>query len=165
MSTSRLKMKLTLRKQDFQKYWSYRNIETRDINSLAILMLEAYRNTIYYTGETLEDAISEVQGTFDGKYGSILEKCSFVIENNEQILSTTIITWWQENENVSHIPLLAFSLTHPSYKNQGMATFLIKKSINALLAQGYTELYLFVTEGHASAQHLYEKIGFQVIDD
>jgi predicted GNAT family acetyltransferase len=156
-------MKLTLRGQDFHKIWMCRNINTRDTDSLAKLMLEAYRDTIDYSGETLEDAISEVQGTFGGKYGSILENCSFLTENNEQIVSTTIITWWQENEDVSHIPLLAFCMTCPSYKNQGMATFLIKKSINALFAQGYTELYLFVTEANTPARHLYEKIGF--IDD
>ena len=56
------------------------------------------------------------------------------------------------------------TVPHPDFKNQGMAAFLLKNSINALLAHGYKELYLVVTQGNLEAQHLYEKIGFRVFE-
>ena len=57
-------------------------------------------------------------------------------------------------------PLLSFSMTHPSLKNQGYSTKLIKHSINSLINNRYDELYLVVTEGNDPAQHLYYKLGF-----
>jgi ribosomal protein S18 acetylase RimI-like enzyme len=54
-------------------------------------------------------------------------------------------------------------MTNPRFKNHGMAGFLLKKSINSLLEERSTELYLVVTKGNDSAQHLYEKLGFQEI--
>lgn len=151
-------MKLFLKKQEFKKSLCCRNISEKDIDSLGVLMLESYRCTIDYDGENLEDANSEIQSTLNGKYGPLLEQCSFLKEKNGQILSACIVTW---SEDVK-LPLLAFSMTHPDSKNKGIATFLLKKSINALLAQGYKELYLVVTKNNIAAHHLYEKIGFRV---
>ncbi|MCK4304359.1 MAG: GNAT family N-acetyltransferase [Candidatus Eisenbacteria sp.] len=54
-------------------------------------------------------------------------------------------------------------MTRPEFQNRGLATFLIKESINALLDQGHAALYLVVTEGKVAAQHLYEKVGFHKI--
>lgn len=160
LAKSRVKMKLRLKKQEFKRSWRCRNISAEDTRSLGVLMLRSYQGTIDYEGETQEAAISEIRETINGKYGPLLERCSFLVEEDEQAVSACIITW-SEKEN---LPLLAFSMTHPDFKNQGMATFLLKKSINALLAQGYKELYLVVTEGNLDARHLYEKIGFQVFE-
>ena len=153
----RIKMNLRLKKQSFDNVWQYRTILKSDVHSLGVLMLEAYQGTIDYEGETLQDAVSEVQATIDGKYGLFLNECSFLIEEGERILSACMVTWSERMQ----LPLLAYSMTHPAVKNQGMATFLIKKSINALHAQRYREVYLVVTEGNEAAQHLYKKIGFR----
>lgn len=153
-------MKLILKEQNLPNLWKVRNLSQGDINSLARLMFEAYQGTIDYQGETLEDAAEEVQDTINGKYGTLLEQCSFVIEDKGQIISACIVTLLEEKG----MPLLTFAMTHPSSKNQGMGTFLIKRSISALLNQGYKELFLVVTEGNSIAQHLYEKIGFRVFE-
>ena len=158
MIKSRVKMKLFLKKQEFNMSLSYRNVSEKDIDSLGVLMLESYRGTIDYEGETLEDAILEIRSTFDGKYGTLLKQCSFIVEENKKIISACIITWSEEMK----LPLLTFSMTHPDFKNKGIATFLLKKSINVLLTKGYRELYLIVTKDNIAARHLYEKIGFRV---
>ena len=56
-------------------------------------------------------------------------------------------------------------MTHPDAQGKGMATFLLKKSINALLTLGEKELVLFVTVGNDAAQHIYQKLGFQVEEE
>ena len=43
-------------------------------------MLDAYRGTIDDEGETLEDALAEVDRTFAGEYGEFLGAFSRVIE-------------------------------------------------------------------------------------
>lgn len=153
----RIRMKLLLKEQSFNNVWQYRTILRKDVHSLGVLMLEAYQGTIDYEGETLEDAVREVQATIDGKYGPFLNECSFLIEEGERILSACMVAWSERMQ----LPLLAYSMTHPAVRSQGMATFLIKKSINALHAKRYKEIYLVVTEGNEAAQHLYKKIGFR----
>jgi ribosomal protein S18 acetylase RimI-like enzyme len=54
-------------------------------------------------------------------------------------------------------------MTRPEYKGQGMARYLLKRSINALIAQGYSHLELLVTDGNTPAQTLYTSLGFQEI--
>ncbi len=52
-------------------------------------------------------------------------------------------------------------MTRPEFKNMGVATFLLKSSINALLTFGQKELFLMVADGNGAAQRLCEKVGFQ----
>jgi ribosomal protein S18 acetylase RimI-like enzyme len=49
-------------------------------------------------------------------------------------------------------------------KRQGIGTFLVASSGNALLSAGHSQLVLFVTEANEPAVNLYRKLGFQVVD-
>ena len=155
MSIERMKMRLALAEQRPEGVWACRPISSDDIPALAKLLLDAYRSTIDDEGETPDDALKAMRDTFAGVSGTLLESCSFVIEERGQALVCAIVTLWHEQ------PLLAYVMAHPTAKNQGMGRFLIQKSINALLAQGYQEMSLFVTQGNLPAQHLYERLGFQ----
>ncbi|HEY7349366.1 MAG TPA: alpha/beta fold hydrolase [Ktedonobacterales bacterium] len=157
MAKERLQMKLCLTEQRLEGKWTCRHLTADDIPALARLMLDAYRGTIDDEGESLDDALEVVQGTFAGTSGALLEACSFVIEEWGEPLACTLVTWWDEQ------PLLAYVMTHPTAKNRGMGRFLIEKSVNALLAQGYRKVSLFVTRGNLPAQHLYERLGFQIM--
>ena len=118
-------------------------------------MLAAYRDTIDYDGESLEDALFQMRSLFQGKFGPFQDLSSFCIEQDGRLLSASIITMWENR------PLVAFSMTRPESKNQGMATFLLKSSINALLTFGHKDLILVVTAGNEPAEHIYEKLGFK----
>lgn len=126
-----------------------------DTEALASLMLAAYKETIDYDGETLEDALFQIRSVFQGKFGAFQDLSSFAIEDDGRFLSAIIITLWQGR------PLVAFSMTRPESKNMGMATFLLKSSINALLTFGHRELALVVTSGNEPAQHITKNLGFQ----
>ncbi|MBU7018222.1 MAG: GNAT family N-acetyltransferase [Theionarchaea archaeon] len=156
---SRIKMYLHLREQHTDKSWDYRTIAHTDIDSVGALMLDSFRNTIDYEGETLEDAVVEVGATLEGKYGPFLEDCSYLIEDKGQPISACIVVYSEEMS----LPLIAYTMTHPCYAQRGMATFLLKKSLNALLARKYKGAYLVVTEGN-QARHLYERIGFRMLE-
>lgn len=153
-------MRLRLKEQEFEERWSHRNVTAGDAVALGELMLEAYRGTVDYEGETLEETISEVRETLNGKYGPLLEQASFLIEEDGRVLSASLVTWWEETNS----PLLAFSMTHPVAKGRGMATLLLQLTINTLRALGYEELSLVVTASNHPARHLYEKMGFQSIE-
>jgi GNAT superfamily N-acetyltransferase len=157
---SRVRMKLSLERHKVEDRWPCGSISHDDIEALGLLMLEAYRGTIDYEGETLEEAISEVRGTLEGKYGTFLSDCSYMIEERGEAVSASMVTFSEELKQ----PLLAFSMTHPDFKRQGMAVFLLKKTINALADRGFEDLYLVVTDGNVEAQDLYRKMGFKKVE-
>ncbi len=157
MTKNRIKMKMRLERQAVDDRWLARKISKDDAESLGQLMLEAFRGTIDYEGETLAESIAEVNDTLNGKYGPFLERCSFLIEQDREAVCAVIVTFFEEMT----LPLLSFAMTHPEYQSEGMSSHLIMRSINALLDEGYNEAYLVVTEGNSPAIHMAQKIGFK----
>ena len=61
-------------------------------------------------------------------------------------------------------PILTFVVVHPDVKRQGLGSFLLASSGNALVSAGFALLDLFVTEENEPAVSLYRKLGFRVVD-
>lgn len=152
-------MSFKLQTQTFDKQWPYRCVESTDADDLAILLYAAFRGTIDDEGETLADARKEIGKTFAGEYGLWLPECSFVLEQGDLLASACLISWYSPSES----PFVVFTMTQPEYKGEGMARYLLKRSINALITRGYSHLELLVTDGNAPAQGLYASLGFQEI--
>jgi len=157
----RIPMTLQLETQAFGRDWAYRPVQAGDTDDLAILLYAAFRGTIDDEGEPFSAAVSEIEKTMSGDYGRLLTDCSFVIAENGFISSACLISWYEPAKS----PFVVFTMTHPESKMQGMARFLLKKSINALISRGYTQLTLIVTDGNAPAQHLYASLGFEPVAD
>lgn len=135
----------------------FRQARLEDAQKLSILMDHAYRGTIDHEGETLEQCLDEMQGTLTGRYGPFLDFASFVIAEQDRIISASLVTIWKEK------PLLAFSMTDPSHQGKGYAGFLIERSITALAEKDYPHFYLVVTHGNDPAERLYRRLGFDMI--
>jgi AmpD protein len=144
-------MKIATREITTSKSLSFKNAELGDAPDLAVLLDRAYTGTIDHEGETPEQCLKEIEDTLSGKYGLFLDFASFLIPGK----SASLITLWKEK------PLIAFTMTAPESRNQGLGGFLIERSISALAQNGYPELYLVVTEGNEAAQRLYTHLGFQ----
>jgi len=145
--------------------WNARPVTQRDATLLGALMYDAYHDTIDDEGETPAEAGAEIEGTLNGKYGPLLDTCSLLVEEPGLALGATIITDWADERTGHRQPLLAFLMTHPDASGKGLGTFLLSASINALLARGESELVLFVTVGNSAAQHIYQKLGFEVEEE
>jgi predicted GNAT family acetyltransferase len=118
-------------------------------------MHDAYRGTVDDEGETLEQSVEEIRAAIGGKYGQFIPGSSFLIEDGSKPISTTLVTMWEGS------PLLAFVMTHPDHARRGMGTFLVQRTIDSLLEQGYEELDLFVTRTNEPAVRIYERLGFR----
>jgi ribosomal protein S18 acetylase RimI-like enzyme len=158
-------MRSKLTRQPTVGSWNARPVTGHDAAVLGALMYDAYHDTIDDEGERLEEAVAEIEGVFNGKYGPLLDSCSLLVEEDGRALGATIITDWSDERTGQKQPLLAFLMTHPDASGQGLGTFLLSTSINALLAQGESELVLFVTVGNSAAQHIYQKLGFEVEEE
>jgi len=153
----RIPMSLKLTQQSYTREWSARPVTTKDADDLAILLYAAFRGTTDDEGEPFSAAILEIEKTMGGDYGQLLSECSFVIRRGEFIASACLISWYEPLNS----PFVVFSMTRPEYKKQGMARFLLQKSINTLLERGYSTLALIVTDGNLPAQYLYSSLDFE----
>lgn len=162
-SGKRLGMLLDLARAAAAPALACRDVAADDAAGLADLMLDAYRGTVDYNGETLGDARSEVDRTLGGGYGRFLPLCSFVLEESGQLVSASLVTLVDEG-TADEIPLLAFSMTRPSARRRGLASALILRSAAALSAAGYKRLGLAVTAANAPARRVYDRLGFVLAD-
>ena len=158
MPHQRHKMCVELTLQTPAVHLGARHVGASDVEGLAKLMLAAYRGTIDDEGETLDSARAEIQRTFAAEYGRFLPDCSWLVEHGDTIRAACLATYF----DMWQAPIVAFVMTDPAAKGQGLATNLIKHSMNSLLVQGYTRLCLAVTEGNTPAQHIYNLLGFEV---
>ncbi len=158
-------MRLALTEQPGIANWNAHPISRQDGPLLGKLTYDAYYGTIDYEGETLEETLQEIEATLTGKYGPLLANSSFFVAEHGRVLGASMVTDWTDERSGQKQPLLSFLMTDPAARGRGLATALLKKSINALLTQGEKELVLFVTVGNDAAQHIYQKLGFQVEEE
>lgn len=139
---------------------------SRDAAALAQLMFSAYHGTIDDAGETIEDAQSEVAKLFAGVFGQ-LDPCSLVFAHGTAFASATIITrdaLGPRGGAPTHDPFLAFSMTAPNDKRQGLARAGLTRVMRALAMRGEQKLHLVVTRANQPAVALYTSLGFVALD-
>jgi L-amino acid N-acyltransferase YncA len=135
-----------------------RKINQMDQQALSELMLDSYRGTIDYGGETLEEASLEIAGTLQGKYGKIIEDACLVIEENKALVSAIIINYFEKEK----MPLVTFTMTRALNKGKGFAKKLLKAGLTNLKTAGHKTCCLYVTEGNEPAIAIYKSLGFKI---
>lgn len=125
-----------------------------DTEPLAHLMLDSYHGTIDDQGETIIEARSEVAKLFANEYGVFDRDTSIVCEAADHLASATIIT------RIRNIPFVAFSMTAPSHKRQGLARAGLTRVMKSLAERREHKLRLMVTKGNTPAETLYTSLGF-----
>jgi GNAT superfamily N-acetyltransferase len=126
-----------------------------DAHVLARLMLDAYRGSIDDAGETFEDAIGEIEKLLRGDYGHFDAAASELIIREGRLIAATIVTHY------GRLPLIAFSLTDPAWRRQGLARAGLERAIGRLKAANFAAVRLAVTKGNTPAERLYESLGFR----
>lgn len=135
-----------------------RNLCLEDFQELGELLWHADQGTFDDEGQPIEDSVAELRDTLQGKYGPFLEDCSFGLLSDKRIVAASVVTFYpQEN-----LPLIAFTMTHPSKKNQGLCQRLLRASGDALWKAGYQFCFLAVNAGNTPAVEAYKKVGFKI---
>lgn len=150
----RIDMTVRLASRDTIKISGERTPVDRDKVQLSELLMAAYHGTIDDEGETPEQALAEIEKTYAGEYGPFMPSCSRVFDRGGRIVSATLVTGWKER------PFVAFAMTHPDWKRQGLARVGMVSAMAALHAQGHTLLSLVVTLKNEPAYNLYKSLGF-----
>ena len=113
----------------------------------------------------LEDAIEEMEGVFDGEYGTPVEAASLVVTTSDGALIGCVQTvtsppW----EGIPAVPFVIELFVHPDHRRGGLGTVLLLMAARACEEQGWQSIAINVQEETASeATHLYRALGFAEI--
>ena len=129
-------------------------VKDAHLSELAVLFLDAYRDTKDYEGESLEDAAGELKNVMSGAYGPVIHEASVCLRVGDETAAAVFIT---ERDGVAFMPYI---VTAKKYKGMGFANQLVTNSLCVLKQLGYSELVLYVTAGNEPAEHLYRSLGF-----
>ena len=143
----------------------WRGLRRDDAEQLAVLMLESYRGSVDDSGETLADARGAVSQLLAGDFGEVdWDACMVAERDGGALASATIVT----RDRVGPKPLvkgeafLAFSMTAPGSKRQGLARAGLERLIGLLARRGERRLHLVVTRSNEPAVSLYQSLGFEM---
>ena len=156
MNYKREKMTYKLLPQIMESNYDFQFMGTDKVIELATVMLSTLKGTSEDKGETLGDIIEEIDSVIGGSFAPFIPDASYQIIQNGEIASAIMISYYEG------YPLISEIFTKRKYQNRGMASYLIKKSINSLLDMGYKYLVLNVDSDNIAARDLYIKIGFEL---
>lgn len=128
-----------------------RPISDRDVDELGRLMLDAYRDTIDYEGETLDDAVGIVQQLIDRE--DPLWAHSRAVEVDHITVAAALITRSQGD------PLLSYVVAHPDHQKHGYARLAVSSALASLAAAGHSYAVWYVTEGNTASESLSRSLG------
>ena len=129
-----------------------------DVSAIADLMLDAYRGTIDDDGETLEDALAEVQAYVAGKRGGqpwLASSCLAFADNH--LVGACLLGEWSERQ----LPIIAYVLVRAAWKRRGVGRQMLSSVLKVLKEQGFPEVRAVITEGNVPSENLFRQLGFR----
>jgi hypothetical protein len=120
-------------------------------------MLESYRGTVDYEGETLPQAVQEVANFFSPlAEDPAVPQCSVLLMSGANAVCACLVKDWRHRA----CPLIAYIMCHPEWKRRGLATFALAESLRALQLSGFGEVRAVITEGNVASEKLFLGAGF-----
>lgn len=127
-----------------------RTVAPDDRESLAPLLLDAYRGTIDDEGEDLDDAFTAI----DHYLGRILTPHSFVLADEHGLAAMSFVVEVNGRHYIDPV------VTHPRVKQTGKGRALVVASLHSLAAIGVPEVGATITDGNAASERLFAGLGF-----
>jgi len=136
---------------------TWRNPSAADKQILAGLMLASYRGTIDYDGETIEDALKEVESYYSGPSNQCWLQYSWLMFLDNELAGACLVDFWHER----NVPLIAYIMTAPRWRGKHLATAALLCSLQKLADKNHTEVRAVITEGNVPSEKIFTRIGFQ----
>jgi RimJ/RimL family protein N-acetyltransferase len=136
---------------------SLRTPEISDLRALAELMLEAYRGTIDYEGETIAEAVDELQRYLapSAKHHALLKHSALLTDGTMLVSACLVMHWSRRN-----CPSIGYVISHPLWKRRGLARHVVAESLCRLANDGHREVRTIITKGNAASEGLFLSLGF-----
>ena len=134
-----------------------RRITPTDRDALSHLILDAYRGTIDYEGETLAEAAVEIGSWLDDPTSRL--DCSLCAESDGSIVAGVLVSDWDDTQ------LIGIVMTAAAYKQRGLGRLVTQSALEALSAAGSDRVALYITEGNTASEKLFASLGATKVED
>lgn len=134
--------------------WHNPSVDDKPI--LADLMLDSYRGTIDYDGETIEDALNEVQSYFSGLADPASLESSWLAFIDDELVCASLVGFWRER----NVPLIAYVMTASRWKGKRFATLAVSRSLQSLADKSHAEVRAVITQGNLPSERIFTLLGF-----
>jgi len=118
-------------------------------------MLDAYVGTIDYQGETLAEAIDEVD---DWLGGSPMLAHSYGAVVGGRLVSAVLVM------TLDDVPFVAYVMTDPDHKETGLGRAVVEAALSSLRESSHERVVLYITKGNAASERLFATVGAQPTD-
>ncbi|MEM9204627.1 MAG: GNAT family N-acetyltransferase [Actinomycetota bacterium] len=127
-----------------------RRLTVDDVAELPGLMLAAYAGTTDDEGETLTEAVEEIEGWLrnGGDLGA-----SFGAEIDGRLCAAALVAATPVEV------VLAYVITHPDHKRQGLGRRVVSGVLDGLQAGDTRAVHLWITEGNEPSERLFAGLG------
>ena len=137
---------------------TWRNPSLADQQILAELMLDSYRNTIDYDGETIDDAMREVESYFSGlRDDSTWLNISWLGFVEDSLACASLVSFWKDR----NAPIIAYIMTASQRKGKHLATLGVLRSLHSLAENKHAKVYAVITAGNVPSERVFTRIGFE----
>lgn len=128
-----------------------RPVSADDAADLADLMLDAYRGTIDYDDEDLDDAVAEVDSYLNDRHP--LLDFSRVVDADGVIMAGILLSDTESG------PFIDYVMTRARYKGQGLAGLVTRHALAALSNAGHEKVVFYITAGNEPSERLFRSFG------
>jgi len=128
-----------------------RPVADEDRDSLAPLLLAAYRGTIDDEGEDLDDAIEAI----DHMVGHAIGRFSFVATINTEIAGFSFVI---QLDGLHYIDPVVVG---PAHKRNGVGTAAVTRSLDELAAAQIFDVGATITDDNLASEALFRSLGFE----
>ena len=134
----------------------WRTLTTADQQLLAELMLDSYQGTIDYDGETIEDAMREVESYFSDQDSGWFDYSWLAFMEND-LACASLVGFWPDRNS----PMIAYVMTASQHKGKHLATMGVSRSLRSLAEKNYTNVHAVITEGNVPSERVFTRAGFR----
>ncbi len=127
-----------------------RALRPEDLDALAHLILDAYRGTIDDEGETMVEAVAEIQGWLDDT--PILDHSIGAVIDGQLVAAVLVMT-------VDDAPFVAVVMTAAANKGAGLGRAVVEAAVAGLRRDGHRRVVLYITDGNVPSERLFASVG------
>jgi ribosomal protein S18 acetylase RimI-like enzyme/energy-coupling factor transporter ATP-binding protein EcfA2 len=117
--------------------------------------------TELFSYKNVDDMVQKTAGFMQKGYCDI-----FVLFQEKELLGEIHVGYCSTDEEEAEPGRRAYLFAYrikKGYHNRGLGTFLLRRTLRELEAQGYTEFTIGVEDDNESAKHIYNKLGFREV--